>query len=236
MVSRIEYHPMIRDMPTAERPRERLLQSGAGALSNAELLAILLRTGVAGESALDMGHRLLSRFSGLQGIAGATLAELSEHRGISEVKYCQLAAALELGRRMASLSPEDRAVVRSPRDVANLLMAEMAALPQEHMRILLLNTRNQLLGVHPLYVGTVNTALVRTAEVFRRAIRDNSPAIILVHNHPSGDPSPSPQDIKLTGDLCAAAKLLDVELVDHIIIGQNGRFVSMKEQGLGFMA
>ena len=224
---------MIRDLPAAERPRERLLHYGASALSNAELIAILLRTGLEGESALGVAQRLLSRFSGLRGIATASYGELSAERGISDAKYCHLVAALELGRRLASVSVEDRVVIRSPQDVANLLMAEMSLLSQEHLRVLLLTSKNQVLGVHNIYVGTVNTSLVRAAEVLRPAIRDNCPAIILVHNHPSGDPAPSTQDVDLTRQLHEASQVLNIDLLDHIVIGHHG-FVSMKEKGLGF--
>lgn len=228
-----EYHPTIRDLPTADRPRERLLRYGSSTLSNAELLAILLRTGVQGQNALDVAQRILSQFSGLRGIAGASLGELSSQKGISEAKYCQLMAALELGRRLASLSAEDRVVIRSPRDVAHLLTAEMGPLAQEHLRVLLLSTKNHVLSIHPLYVGTVNTSLVRVAEVFRPAIRDNSPGIILVHNHPSGDPAPSRPDVELTQHVRQAGELLNIDLVDHIILAGTG-WVSMKEKGLGF--
>lgn len=227
------YRPMIRDIPLAERPRERLKNYGASSLSNTELIAILLRTGVEGESVLDMAGHLLARFHGLAGLARAQYAELCSQKGISEAKACQLLAALELGRRMLSLQPEDRPVIRNPQDVANLLMGEMGFLEQEHLRVVLLNTRNQVLGVREIYVGNVNTAVVRGAEVFRPAIREGCTSIIIVHNHPSGDPTPSPEDVRITRDLFQAGKLLDIELLDHIVVGQQ-RFVSLKERGLGF--
>ncbi len=230
---RAEYVPMIRDLPSTDRPRERLLQYGAGALSNAELLAILLRTGVAGESVLAMSQRLLSKYSGLRGIAMAAYGELTQEKGISEAKYCQVKAALELGRRLASVSVEDRVLVRSPQDVANLLMAEMVLLDQEHLRVLVVNTKGYVMGVHAIYVGNVNTAQVRPAEVFRPAIRENHPSIIAVHNHPSGDPTPSPSDVELTKLLIQAGGILNVELLDHVVMGRSG-FVSMKQKRLGF--
>ncbi len=228
----VEYLCKIQDLPNDERPRERLLTFGAGALSNAELLAILLRTGVEGESALGMGQRLLSRFSGLRGIATASYGELSHEKGISQAKFCQIMAALELGRRMASLGMEDRVAIRSPQDVANLLMAEMALLTQEHLRVLLLSSKNEVVGVPTIYVGTVNISPVRAAEVFRPALRENCPALILVHNHPSGDPTPSDHDLELTWQLLDAGRVLNIDLLAHIILARNG-LISLKEKALG---
>ena len=224
------YQPMIRDMPDVERPRERLLLYGAARLNNAELLAVLLRTGIRGESSIGLAQRLLADFGGLRGIAGAAYAELSATKGISGAKYCELMAALELGKRLASVSVEDRVVIRSPRDVANLLMGEMATLTQEDLRVLLLTTKNHVAAVRSIYVGTVNTSLVRAAEVFRPAIKENYPCIILVHNHPSGDPTPSKQDIELTKQLRDAGEILNVDVLDHIILARDG-YMSMKDRG-----
>ena len=169
------YQPKIRDMPQGERPRERLRDYGPRYLSNAELIAILLRTGIQGENVLAMSNRLLSRFGGLDGLGRSSFAELCAERGLSEAKACQLMAALELGRRFISLAPQDRAVIQSPQDVANLLQGEMALLEQEHLRVLLLNTKNQVLSTVEVYVGNVNSSIVRPSEVFRPAVRDNAP-------------------------------------------------------------
>ena len=228
------YQPKLRDMPQGERPRERLRDYGPGHLSNAELIAILLRTGIQGENVLAMSNRLLARFQGLAGLGRSAFAELCAERGLSEAKACQLMAALELGRRFSSLSPQDRVVIHSPQDVANLLQAEMSALEQEHLRALLLNTKNQVLRVHNIYVGNVNSSIIRAAEVFRPAVRENAPSLIIVHNHPSGDPTPSPEDAAVTRELVAAGKLLNIELLDHIVIGSGGRYVSLNEKKLGF--
>ena len=227
------YQPKIRDMPQGERPRERLRDYGPRYLSNAELIAILLRTGVQGENVLAMSNRLLSRFGGLDGLGRSTFAELCAERGLSEAKACQLMAALELGRRFISLAPQDRAVINSPQDVANLLQAEMASLEQEHLRVLLLNTKNQVLNTVEVYVGNVNSSIVRPSEVFRPAVRDNAPSIIVAHNHPSGDPTPSPEDILVTRQIRTSGELMDIELLDHVIVG-NQRSASLKEMGLGF--
>jgi len=188
------YQPTIHDLPQEERPRERLRQYGARYLSNAELLAILLRTGVQGENVLSMSNRLLARLGGLAGLGRSSFAELCAQRGLSEAKACQVLAALELGRRLVSLAPEERATIQSPQDVANLVAAGMATLEQEHLRVLLLNARNQVLSIQEIYIGNVNTAVVRPAEVLRPAVRENAPSIIVVHNHPSGDPAPSAVD------------------------------------------
>jgi DNA repair protein RadC len=229
----IEYRPMIRDLPSGERPRERLKHVGEGALSTTELLAIILRVGVGGESVLDMAQRLLSRFQGLPGLARASFAELEAEKGLGKAKTAQLKAAFELGRRMLATSPEERFVIRSPADVAQLLMAEMAHLEQEHFRVLYLDTRNRLLGSETIYVGSLNASHIRVGEVFRDAVKRNCAAIIVAHNHPSGDPSPSPEDVEVTRQLVAAGKLLDIEVLDHLVIGQQ-RFVSLRERGLGF--
>jgi DNA repair protein RadC len=228
-----KYRLTIKDLPTDERPRERLERAGEGALSTVELLAIILRTGVGGENVLILAARLLSRFGGLPGLARASFAELEAERGLGKAKTAQLKAALELGRRILLAAPEDRFIVRSPTDVAQLLMAEMAHLEQEHFRVLYLDTRNRLLGSETVYVGNLNASHIRVSEVFRDAVKRNCAAIIVVHNHPSGDPTPSPEDVEVTRQLVEAGDLLDIEVLDHLIIGQQ-RFVSLRERGLGF--
>lgn len=229
----VEYQPLIKELPAQERPRERLKKYGAASLSNAELLAIILRTGAASESVLNLSAKLLARFGGLSGLAKAGFGELCMERGLAEAKAAQLKAALELGRRLLSTQPEERMVVRSPEDVANLLQAEMSFLEQEELRLVLLDTKNQVLGISQLYKGSVSTSLIRVSELFREAVRENCPALVVVHNHPSGDPTPSPEDIKITEQIVKAGKLLDIEVLDHLIIGHQ-RYVSLKERGLGF--
>lgn len=229
----LPYAPMIRDMPEDERPRERLIRLGARVMSNAELLAIMMRTGVGGENVLRLAERLIAHCGGLPGIARASLTELQAVNGIGPAKAVEIKAALELGRRLMATAPEERARVTSPADAANLLMSEMMLLEQEDLRVVLLDTRNQVLHVRTVYRGSLNTSVVRIGEVFRSAIKENAAAIIVAHNHPSGDPSPSPEDIHVTRQLRQAGKLLDIELLDHIIIGYQ-RYVSLKERGLGF--
>lgn len=231
--SPVKYVPMIRDMAEQDRPRERLMQVGAGAVSTAELIAIILRVGVPGENVLRLAERLLIRFKGLPGLSRATVAELMEVKGIGEAKAIEIKAALELGRRLMASAPEERPKVLSPADAANLLMSEMMFLEQEHLRLVLLDTRNRVLSTPTVYVGSLNTSVVRIGEMFRSAIRENAAALIVAHNHPSGDPSPSPEDVNVTKQAVQAGKLLDIEVLDHVIIGRH-RFVSMKERGLGF--
>jgi DNA repair protein RadC len=229
----VEYYPLIKELPATERPRERLQQYGAASLSNSELLAIILRTGAASESVLNLSARLLTRFRGLAGLARASFGELCQERGLGQAKAAQVKAALELGRRLISLQSEERAVIKSPSDIANLLQVEMSFLEQEEMRLVLLNTKNQVLGIPRIYRGNVNTSLIKVGELFREAVRENCPALVVVHNHPSGDPTPSAEDIKVTEQIVKAGKLLDIEVLDHIIIGQQ-LYISLKERGLGF--
>ncbi len=228
-----DYHVTIHDMPTGERPRERLQHYGAEALSTAELMAILLRTGSRGENVLDLATRLLIEFDGLGGLARASFNELSAVKGVGQAKAAQLKAGLEIGRRLLVAAPHERPQITSPADAANLLMLEMAHLEQEHLRVLLLDTKNRVQASPTIYKGNVNTSVIRIAELFREAIRHNSTAMIAVHNHPSGDPTPSPEDVQVTRHIVEAGNLLDIEVLDHLIIGQ-GRYVSLKERGLGF--
>jgi len=229
----LEYHPTIKDLPVEERPRERLKKYGAGSLANAELLAIILRTGVGGENVLSLSTRLLAKFGGLMGLARASFSELCGEKGIGVAKAAQLKAAMELGRRLLIASPGERPQVKSPADAANLLMMEMSFLEQEHMRLILLDSKNYVLDTPTMYIGSLNTSVIRVGELFREAIKQNCAAIIVVHNHPSGDPTPSPEDVAVTELLTQAGQLLDIDVLDHLIIGQQ-RYVSLKERGLGF--
>ncbi|MDO8614402.1 MAG: DNA repair protein RadC [Dehalococcoidia bacterium] len=225
--------PLIRDLPADERPRERLRLRGPGALSNAELLAILLRTGSMGENVLALAGRLLSRFEGLGGLGQASLGELCGVKSVGEAKAAQVLAALELGKRIISTQPDQRTTIRSSDDVFALLFADMALLPQEHLKVVLLNTRNQVVSVQDVYKGNVNSAVVRVGEVFRAAVREGCPSIIVVHNHPSGDPAPSAEDAALTKQLVEAGRMLGIELLDHVVIARGGHR-SLKDLGLGF--
>jgi DNA repair protein RadC len=221
------------DLEQAERPRERLERLGPQSLTNAELVAILLRTGLPGVNAVQLGQQLLQAFGGIRGLHRANFNEVCAHHGIGMAKAAQIKAAIELGRRLALEAPEERPTVHSPADAAALVQYEMSALEQEELRVIILDTRNHVLGIDTIYRGSVNSSQVRVAELFRAAIRRNAAGLIILHNHPSGDPTPSPDDIAVTRTIVQAGKLLDIDILDHLVIG-SGRFISLKERGLGF--
>ena len=224
-----EYRPKVRDLPVRERPVNRLREVGPSALSTTEVLAALLQT----PDALDQARELLTRFEGLPGLVRACETEIVQVDGIGPAQAARLKAALECGRRLLLSTTEERFAVRSPADAAQLLMAEMSHLEQEHFRVILLDTRNRVINHITLYVGSLNASHIRVGEVFRDAVRQNAAAIIAVHNHPSGDPTPSPEDVEVTRQLVEAGRMLNVELLDHLVIGQQ-RYVSLRERGLGF--
>jgi len=225
------YKVTIKEMPEDLRPRERMIKQGSGALSNAELLAILLRTGTKGQSALDMASQLLGHSKGLAFMAEAQLEDLAAYHGIGVAKACQIKAAVELGRRLSAASGGNKIQISSPRDAANILMDEMRYLDREHFRVINLNTKNHLLAVEEVSIGSLSASIVHPREVFKAAIRHSAAGIILAHNHPSGDPAPSGEDIDVTARLVKAGELLGIEVLDHLIFGQ-GEFVSLKERGV----
>jgi len=227
------YHLTLKDWPESERPRERLLAHGPAFLSNAELLAIVLRTGVKGKTVLSLAENLLAAFGGLPGLRRAAVEELTSGRnGLGPAKAAQLKAALELGHRLSVLD-EAPLHVSAAEDVAAVLMLHMADLEQEQLRLVLLNTKHDVIGWPVVYTGGLRTAVVRLGEVFREPIRHNASAMIVAHNHPSGDPTPSPEDVRLTHELVQMGKQLDIDVVDHLVIGR-GRWVSLRSKGLGF--
>jgi DNA repair protein RadC len=197
------------------------------------LLAIVLRTGSAQQSVLSLATSLLARHNGLGGLARLTYTDLVREKGVGAAKAAELQATFQLALRLSALQPEERPVVHTPADINALMGGELGLLDQEHLRVVLLNSRNQVMGINEVYVGNVSTSLVRTAELLREAIRLNAPSLILVHNHPSGDPSPSPDDVQMTKTMIEAGKVLDIEVLDHVIIGDH-RFASLKQLGLAF--
>ncbi len=226
-----QYSVLIRDLPKDERPRERLERYGSSALTISELIAILLRVGNARTSALRLAELLISEFGSLRNLAAASVQELSSIKGIGLAKACQLKAAFELGKRLATSSDAPRPVITSPLDAANLIMEEMRYLAQEHFRALFLDTRNQVIGIRDITIGSLNASIVHPRETFKAAIQHTAAALIVAHNHPSGDPTPSSEDINLTARIVQAGELIGIPVLDHLIIG-DGRFISLKERGL----
>ncbi|TKD70415.1 RadC family protein [Pseudalkalibacillus hwajinpoensis] len=221
---------MIRDYPEEERPRERLVKDGPETLSNQELLAIILRTGTKQESVLQLSYRIIQYFEGLRLLKDASIEELTSLNGVGTAKAVQLIAAMELGRRVSRLQLEERYTIRSPEDGANYVMEDMRFLSQEHFVCLYLNTKNQVLHRQTVFVGSLNASIVHPREVFREAFRRSAASLICFHNHPSGDPTPSREDIEVTKRLAECGKMLGIDMLDHIIIGDQ-KFVSLKEKG-----
>ena len=220
---------VIRDLPTGERPREKLLGYGVDSLSNRELLAIILRVGTRHQSALGLAVQVLAHFGSLRELREARCEELQSIEGIGLAKAAQVLAALELGRRVQALVRVP-AVVQSPQDASDLVMEELRYLDREVMRLLILDTKHQVIATPIVSVGTLNASMVHPREIFKDCIRRSAAAVIVVHNHPSGDPSPSSDDIQVTKRLRRAGEILGIDVLDHIIIGDN-RFVSLKEEG-----
>jgi DNA repair protein RadC len=223
----------IRELPATERPRERLAMRGAAGLSAAELIGLIWGSGARGRSAVDLAEDALARHDGLTGLARATEIELEALPGVGAAKAAQLTAAFELGRRLLADWPAGRWTIRSPGDVADRLILQMGRLEREELRVVLLNTKNVVLRVQTVYQGNVSSSLVRVGELFRDAVRLNASGVILVHNHPSGDPTPSPDDLHLTAEALAAGRLLDIEVLDHLIVGHDA-WVSLRDRGVSF--
>lgn len=229
----------IKDQPASERPRERLAALGADALSNAELIAILLRTGLKGMNAVEVGRQLLARFGSLHSLALASVDDLRQVKGIGRDKAVTLVAAFALAHKMAKELQEESPLLDNPENVVRLLRAKNLVREVETLQVLLLNTRRRLIRVEEITDGTVDTLLVHAREVFRSAISANASAIVLAHNHPSGDPTPSEADIKVTRDLIRAGQLLKIDVLDHIILGRKSDtrqkdYSSLRELGYFF--
>ncbi len=223
----------IREVPLAERPRERLALRGVGGLTSAELIGLVWGSGTRGRSAVDLAADALARHDGIAGLARATELELAAAPGIGMAKAAQLVAAFELGRRLLADWPATRWTIRGPGDVAERLILQMGRLEREELRVVLLDTKNHVLRVVSVYQGNVSASLVRVGELYRDAVRLNATGIILVHNHPSGDPTPSPDDLHLTAEALAAGRLLDIALLDHLVIGHDA-YVSLRDRGVAF--
>jgi DNA repair protein RadC len=229
-LSRDQFERLLRDAPEREQPLARLERLGPSALSIPELLQLLL------DSRSDplLPLHLVTTWTTLNEMANASPLDLLREDGMTRLRSARIRAALELGKRALCERAEEKPIIRSPQDVANLLLPEMSGLPQEQMRVVNLNTKNRVLAITTVYQGSLHTTVLRIADIFREAVRHNSAAIVVAHNHPSGGmPMPSPEDIAVTRELVKAGNLLDIPLMDHMIVGSGGQFVSLKDRGLG---
>jgi DNA repair protein RadC len=223
----------IHDLPVNERPRERLQKYGAEALSAQEILALIMGRGIAGESVTVTAQRLLSQFGSLKGIAAASIEELSQVKGIGSAKASQIKAACELANRLDSYPESDKQpVVKTPEDVVSLVGGRLKDKKKEHFLVLLLDTRGRLIRQSEISVGSLDSSIVHPREVFKEAISASAASVIFVHNHPSGEPEPSEDDVKLTERLVQAGEVMGIEVLDHVIVGSNSRYQSLKREGL----
>ncbi len=225
--------PPVHELPAAERPRERLVARGAAGLSTAELIGLLWSSSARGASVSATAEDALVRCDGVSGLAAASPRELERVPGVGPARAAQLSAAFELGRRAVADWPAGRWTIRGPRDLATRLVTELGHLPREELRVVLLDTRNGVLGMRTVYRGNVSSAVVRVGELFRDAVRVHAARMVLAHNHPSGDPAPSPDDLHVTAEAVAAGRLLDIAVLDHLIIG-HGRWTSLRDRGVAF--
>ncbi|MCF8010550.1 MAG: DNA repair protein RadC [Clostridiales bacterium] len=225
------YHATIKEIPSALRPRERLLKEGPEILSDIELLAIMLRTGTRDISSIDLAAMILSKYDSLRNLLQVSIEEFSSIKGIGEAKAAQIKAALELGRRVAVTVSADRISIKSPEDAVSLVMEDMRHLDREHFVSLLLNVKNQVMAREIISIGTLNASSVHPRELFKPAIKRSAASVILVHNHPSGDPEPSREDIDITMRLIEAGEIIGIKVLDHLVIGDN-KFVSLKAKGI----
>lgn len=221
----------VMDIPKNERPREKLFKYGAEALSNQELLALVLRTGTSTENVLELSNRILKNVEGLSGLFNSSAEELMQIKGVKEAKATQIIAICELYRRFKSFQKEEYKITK-PKDAADLVMDEISMLNQEVLVLLMLNTKNIVIGKKQIFKGTLNSSLVHPREVFREALKKSANSIIISHNHPSGDPTPSQEDVNITQRIKECGNLIGIDLLDHIIIGHHNNFISFKEKGI----
>lgn len=222
----------IKDMPLNERPREKLYKYGAKSLSNAELIAVIIRTGSRSDTAIELAQRLISIDKrGIGFLSEASFEELTSVKGIGKCKAAQIISAIELGKRIAAQGGEDKVKVTSPVDIVGLIMEEMRYLKKEHFRIAILDTKNHIIAIEEISIGNLNSSIVHPREVFNIAIRRTANSIILIHNHPSGDPTPSREDINITNRLIEAGNIIGIKVLDHIIVGDK-KYLSFRERNI----
>lgn len=229
--ARPRYSPTIKELPADQRPRERLHAYGAQALTTAELIAILIRVGTRERSAVSLGEFLLAHFGNIKGIASASIEELSKIKGLGPAKAAEIKAAIEFGNRLSLFTEDVRPAIGGPRDVANLLMPDLRYLKKETLKSILMDTKNRVLSIKTVSIGDLSSSIVHPREVFKDAIIASAASLIVAHNHPSGDPTPSADDVAVTKRLMDAGVIIGIDLLDHIVIG-DGKFVSLKERGL----
>lgn len=222
---------IIKNIPNNERPIEKLIAFGADTLSNQELLAIILRCGVKGENILTLSQRLLVSLDGLNGLGNMSYSDITKIKGIKKVKGSQLLALAEICKRFNTLRADTKINISSPKDVFECLRGEMSNINQEVLKLLILNTKNGLIKVKDVFKGTLNSSIVHPREIYSEAIKSGGASIIICHNHPSGDPTPSKDDINITNRINECGKIIGIELLDHIIIGNN-KYTSLKEKGI----
>jgi DNA repair protein RadC len=221
----------IMDMPQNERPQERLLRYGADNLSNSELLAVILRTGTRNENVINLSQRIITAFNGINGLLEASQEDLMKISGIKEAKASQILSMAEMAKRFQTYRSGDSYKINSPADAADLIMVELREFKQEILKVLLLNTKNVVIGIHNASMGSLNSSIVHPREIYKEAIRKSAASIIMVHNHPSGDPSPSSEDIAATTRIKEVGKIVGIELLDHVIVG-DGKYISLREKNL----
>jgi DNA repair protein RadC len=220
----------IKEMPINERPREKLIAYGPESLSNAELIAVIIRTGQGNSTAIDLANKVIGMDKrGIVHLADASIEDLKQISGIGECKAAQIIAALELAKRIKKVNPYENIRISEPYQIARILIDEMKFLTKEHFNIVLLDTKNQIISIENISIGSLNSSIVHPREVFKVAIKKSSNSIILVHNHPSGDVTPSDEDIKITKRLIGSGEIIGIKVIDHIIIG-NENYLSMKEK------
>lgn len=224
------YHATIKEMPQEHRPRERLFAEGAESLSTVELLAILLRTGAKTCSSVQLASKLLAHFGGIRQLLEASVEEMSSIKGIGLAKASQVKAALELANRLTKYTGAKKKSIKSPEDIAEILIGKMGHYDREHFVTVLLNTKNQIISIETASVGHLNASLVHPREIFKSAIKRSAASMILAHNHPSGDTAPSQEDVAVTKRLVKAGEILGIEVLDHIIVGDK-RYTSLKQEG-----
>lgn len=221
----------IKEIPQNDRPRERLIKYGAEVLSNSELLAVILRTGTRNQNAISLAQSILCSSEGLRFLCSSSVEELSKINGVGSAKAAIIKASIELGKRLRSFRTDELIVINSPKDVFNMVLEDMRYLKKEHFKVVFLNAKNVVIGFKDLSIGTLNSSVVHPREVFYEAIKKTAYSIVVCHNHPSGDPTPSKEDISVTNRLCEVGKLIGIELLDHLVIG-DGIYISFKEKGL----